>query len=378
MRSMLASRSTGFACSAERSRVLARPCPSSTSKGMVYQFASASAARRVTSREGAAGIAAARRRIAAGAAAGAAGCVKESTCTQDGDKDETSHESLDHNEDKDGRTPLHIACTSGNAVAVEALLRAGADIEARDEEGCATALHIASWEGHEIMVEALLSAGADKEAKDEVNRGESLSSSPPSGGGGGAAATARANRSSRAAAAAGSMCHEAVVEALLAAGADKEAKTVDGATALYIASENGHEAVVEALLAAGADKDAKEGDGWTALHIASQNGHEEVVEALLAAGADKEAKNAPVERAARPAQKSPVCMSSVPYAATAADSAAAATCWLSTLRTPCRPTSDSSCEVSASTSTPSRRMLPSSSRARSGCPARSHAASSAL
>jgi ankyrin repeat protein len=38
-----------------------------------------------------------------------------------------------------------------------------------------------------------------------------------------------------------------VVEALLAAGADKDAKALGGTTALDIASQNGHLAVVEAL-----------------------------------------------------------------------------------------------------------------------------------
>ena len=52
------------------------------------------------------------------------------------------------------------------------------------------------------------------------------------------------------------------MEALLAAGADKDAKKDSGCTALYIASENGHLTVVEALLAAGADKDAKPLGGY--------------------------------------------------------------------------------------------------------------------
>ena len=48
--------------------------------------------------------------------------------------------------------------------------------------------------------------------------------------------------------------------------------------------------MVEVLLAAGADKDAKKENSCTALHIASRHGHLAVVEALLAAGADKNAK----------------------------------------------------------------------------------------
>ena len=40
-------------------------------------------------------------------------------------------------------------------------------------------------------------------------------------------------------------------------------------TALFVASEFGYLAVVETLLAAGADKDATEDDGCTALYVAT-------------------------------------------------------------------------------------------------------------
>ncbi|PNH10013.1 Receptor-interacting serine/threonine-protein kinase 4 [Tetrabaena socialis] len=65
--------------------------------------------------------------------------------------------------------------------------------------------------------------------------------------------------------------------------------TQSGATALYTASQQGHTAVVEALLAAGAIKEAEDASGTTALVIASLNGHTAVVQALLAAEADTEA-----------------------------------------------------------------------------------------
>ena len=81
--------------------------------------------------------------------------------------------------------------------------------------------------------------------------------------------------------------HLAIVELLLAHGADVHAKNQEDETALEFASENGHAAVVEVLLAHGADVHA---NNW-ALRVASGNGHVAVVEILLAHGADVHANN---------------------------------------------------------------------------------------
>ena len=81
--------------------------------------------------------------------------------------------------------------------------------------------------------------------------------------------------------------HEAVVSALLAAGADKNAVRQDGATPLCAAAWFGHKAVVSALLAAGAEKNAQAQDGATPLILAARNGHAAVVSVLSAAGAKK-------------------------------------------------------------------------------------------
>ncbi|PNG99447.1 Ankyrin repeat domain-containing protein 39 [Tetrabaena socialis] len=72
-----------------------------------------------------------------------------------------------------------------------------------------------------------------------------------------------------------------------------------GFTALHIASQIGNTEVVAALLAAGADKEAKLPNGATALQIASECGHTAVVEALLAAEADRSAEDKPARTTGR-------------------------------------------------------------------------------
>ena len=110
------------------------------------------------------------------------------------------------------------------------------------------------------------------------------------------------------------------VQALIAGGANVNATTAEGATALIIASKNGHAAIVRSLLDAKADVNAKtcfsgfmamvlDGDtrspteaksdagakpciGETALMAAVHEGHGDVVQALIAAKADVNIKTA--------------------------------------------------------------------------------------
>jgi ankyrin repeat protein len=72
--------------------------------------------------------------------------------------------------------------------------------------------------------------------------------------------------------------HVKCVNLLLTAGADKEAKTQKGYTAVIIAAQNGHDKCVKLLLTSGADKESKKIDGFTALTNAAQNGHDKCIE----------------------------------------------------------------------------------------------------
>ena len=84
--------------------------------------------------------------------------------------------------------------------------------------------------------------------------------------------------------------HYEVVQALLGRGAEANARLHNGTTALMMASFNGYREVVQALLDKGAEVNAKTSIGVTALMLASQNGHREVVQALLDKGAEVNAK----------------------------------------------------------------------------------------
>ena len=82
---------------------------------------------------------------------------------------------------------------------------------------------------------------------------------------------------------------------MLAAKADPESRDQSNETALEKAlkynEKPGHTAVVEALLAGGADHEAKDKEGAPALSWAAENDRAAVVGLLLAKGTQREAKD---------------------------------------------------------------------------------------
>ena len=126
-----------------------------------------------------------------------------------------------------GLTPLMYAAKySRNPEMFAALIKAGADVNATDEEGL-TALMLAT-SNNPAVVQTLIEAGADVNAEDEalgtVLMHAALDNNP------------------------------AVVQTLIDAGADVNAKDEDGRTALMLAVKYNFSAVVQVLIEAGAKK----------------------------------------------------------------------------------------------------------------------------
>jgi ankyrin repeat protein len=174
-------------------------------------------------------------------------------------------------------------CESGTPQQVQEALKAGADANAKNETGWTdfnegvTALMIAAYRNENPEVVSILAnAGADIDARDIE---------------GGTALMWAANRE-----------NPEFVSVLLKAGADVNARDkvegdVDsvqsGLTVLmYVARNNGNPEVISALVKAGADVNAKDDTGTTALMCAAfNNENPEIISALLASGADVNAKD---------------------------------------------------------------------------------------
>jgi ankyrin repeat protein len=80
-----------------------------------------------------------------------------------------------------------------------------------------------------------------------------------------------------------------VVERLLAADADVNARTTEGGAALHRAAGQGRQELARLLLDLGADPNAATDDGYTPLHLAVRRAKMGVVRLLLSRGADVDA-----------------------------------------------------------------------------------------
>ena len=90
---------------------------------------------------------------------------------------------------------------------------------------------------------------------------------------------------------AASSCVTDVIELLIGAGADVNAKNVFNASPLHKASAYGEVGVIEKLLDRGADIHLKERSGKTSLYMAAEYGHANAIRALEQRGADVNARD---------------------------------------------------------------------------------------
>lgn len=163
-----------------------------------------------------------------------------------------------------GAGMLIPACRNGNVAAAKALVKAGADVNARDPEG-KTAL-ICTVEGGDDdlkrqkleIVNGLVKAGADINAQDKEGKTALMYAASWS---------------------------LPILKSLLLSGAKVNLTDGDGHTALFHAAMESAE-MLKLLLAAGADPKAKSKDAKTVLHWAAYGGKTDVLKMLLALNID--------------------------------------------------------------------------------------------
>lgn len=188
-----------------------------------------------------------------------------------------------------GETPLHLAAELGDGILAAALLEALADVNAVDGRG-RTALHIAAESpGRFAVVEALLAAGADVDHRGAT--GETPLHSAMSGNRGRFDLTSVFVLDPLAPRPPWQPPENPAVAALVGAGADLDARGPAGETALHRAAAQGQAHHVAVLLDGGAAVDARNEGGATPLHLAATARNDAAVMALVAAGADIDAQN---------------------------------------------------------------------------------------
>lgn len=189
-------------------------------------------------------------------------------------------------------TGLHKAAHDGDVTAAQRLLTSGANLNARDGKG-RTAFHVAAFASKADIMQVLAKAGADvntldSELYDAVTIAAVANDVPTL-----KAALAAGNKATNitsmyvgtALIAAAHLGHDEVVRTLIAAGAPLDHVNNLGWTALIEAVVLGdggprHQATVEALVKAGANKSITDRNGKTPLELAGQRGYVEIEKLL--------------------------------------------------------------------------------------------------
>ncbi len=189
-------------------------------------------------------------------------------------------------------TGLHKAAQDGDTAAAEALIASGASLNERDNNG-RTPFHVAAFASKTHIMARLAKAGADVNALDadlyDAVTIAAVADDVPTL----KAALAAGNKATNitsiyvgtALIAAAHLGHDEVVRTLIEAGAPLNHVNNLGWTALIEAVVLGdggarHQATVEALVKAGADKGIADRDGRRPLQLAKERGYSEIVKLL--------------------------------------------------------------------------------------------------
>lgn len=207
---------------------------------------------------------------------------------------------------------FHAAARTRDPAVIPVLLRAGADLNARDDRYELTALHYAAESGIGEVMRTLLEAGADPNAwamgfsvdwgwgwtplhlAARSNPDPDVVDALIEAGADLDAPSGESYRKGNSALHyAGSNPNPAVTAILLEAGADVNARSVRARTPLHEAAANASDpGVIELLVEGGADVNARDANGYTPLHSAAWFNHRpEIATALIAAGADVNARD---------------------------------------------------------------------------------------
>jgi ankyrin repeat protein len=166
--------------------------------------------------------------------------------------------------DQRGDSVLTLACRNplgADPTVLEELIRAGAPVNGPGVDGMTPLMCAALCDENGQTIEALLKASADVTARDRR----------------GWTALMHATRRRRE--------PRKIVEWLVRAGSPVNAKHAAGGTALSNAAFHGHTQSVQFLISAGADVNSRDNANWTPLICASINGHAGVARVLVDAGA---------------------------------------------------------------------------------------------
>lgn len=183
------------------------------------------------------------------------------------------------------------AVTEGDLARVIAMVeRDPALVNARGDGGLSATL-LATYYGHRDIASALIERGAQLDifeacAVGQFRRVEALVEADPS------LVNTYAPDGFFPLALAAFFGHEAIVNYLLARGADVHmaARNAQKVTALHAALAGPNPNIARALVAHGADVNARQESGFTPLHEAAQNGDAAMVQFLLDHGADAQAR----------------------------------------------------------------------------------------